>query len=143
MVLMRNCFSLFIVFVFASSTVFSNVTVSVGDVAVDGYTNEIIIPVSLTNPVDAVGGFQFDVAATPNLVNISSVTTEDAMFSADYNVFNDGSARVVFYHSSGGEISAGPTVPNAVLYLHYDGSDVLSAIIDLEASNFTSKIRCF
>tara|TARA_Y100000748_G_scaffold48414_1_gene36894 strand:+ start:11417 stop:14836 length:3420 start_codon:yes stop_codon:yes gene_type:complete len=137
MVLMRNCFSLFIVFVFASSTVFSNVTVSVGDVAVDGYTNEIIVPVSLTNPVDAVGGFQFDVAATPNLVNISSVTTEDAMFSADYNVFNDGSARVVFYHSSGGEISAGPTVPNAVLYLHYDGSDVLSAIIDLEASNFT------
>ena len=81
MVLMRNCFSLFIVFVFASSTVFSNVTVSVGDVAVDGYTNEIIVPVSLTNPVDAVGGFQFDVAATPNLVNKSPSPSNPSVFS--------------------------------------------------------------
>ena len=78
---------------------FSDVTVSLSDVEVDGYTADIIVPVNLSNPNDGVGGFQFDVIALPALVQLSDVTPSDEEnFSADYTVFGDGSQIRAFTH---------------------------------------------
>ena len=138
MTLTRKYFSVLAILLFTLNPAKPNVTVTLGDVEVDGYTSDIVVPVTLVNPADAVGGFQFDIVATPHLLDISFVDPVDGdNFSADFNTFDDGSARVVFYSNTGGEIAAGSVVPITVLNLHYDGSDILSAIIDLEASNFT------
>lgn len=110
---------------------FANVTVSLSDVEVDGYTSDIVVPVTVTNPDDAVGGFQFDVVALPSLVELSGVTAvDDENFNADYTVFDDGSGRVVFYSNNSGSIAAGGDA--IVLNLHFDGSAILSALLNLE-----------
>ena len=108
MVSMKQYFSAWIMFMSMSGGTFANVTLSIGDVDVEGYTDEIIVPVSLSNPNDEVGGLQFDLKAYPTLVNLSSVSLPDPdNFTADFNVFNDGLVRVIFFHNSGGEIPAG------------------------------------
>ena len=60
-----------------SSTIFPNVTVTLDDVAVNGYTEDIIVPVTLTNPTQTVGGFQFDLVALPDIVTLFGVTPLD------------------------------------------------------------------
>ena len=136
MAFMRKYFSLWIMFIIANSIAFSNVTVSIGDVQVGGYTEDIVVPVTLANPDNAVGGFQFDLIALPTIITLSGTSPVDVdNFSADYNNFDDGSGRIVFYSNGGDEISAGGD--EIVLNLHYDGSDILSAVIDLEAFDLT------
>ena len=131
MTFMRRNLSLLIMILTASSAVFSNVTVSIGEVQVSGYTEDIVVPVTLTNPDNAVGGLQFDLIALPTIITLSgAVPVDQDNFSADYTVFDDGSGRVVFYNGLGGEIAAGGD--EVVLNLHYDGSDILSAVVELE-----------
>ena len=60
MILMRKYLFKFLIAILPASTVLSNVIISLGDVDVQGYTNEIIVPVTLENPNSTVGGFQFD-----------------------------------------------------------------------------------
>ena len=109
-----------------------DVSVLLSDVTVDGYTEDIIVPVTLINPDHNVGGFQFDVIANPAMVEMTGLTPMGAGsdFSADYTVFSDGSARVVFYNSGGPD---GIPMGNdgIVLNLHFDGTTVLSAVLDL------------
>ena len=109
-----------------------DVSVILSDVTVDGYTEDIVVPVTLINPNHAVGGFQFDIIADPTMVELTGVTLMGAGsdFSADYTVFSDGSARVIFYNSGGPDgITAGHD--GVVLNLHFDGTTVLSAVLDL------------
>ena len=118
------------------SFAFSNVTVTIGDVDVSGYTSDIVVPVSIENPVNTVGGIQFDILSTPDLLLLLSVSAIDAdNFSADYNVLDDGSARVVFYSNNGSGIAAGGN--GTVINLHYNGSDILSAFFELEGYALT------
>ena len=132
MTYMRKCFALSIMILISSNFALANVTVSIGDVQVDGYTDDIVVPVTLANPQNWVGGLQFDLIAMPTIVTLSGSTPVDqSSFSADYTVFNDGSGRVVFYNSVGGAIAPGGD--GVVLNLHYDGSEILSAIVQLEA----------
>ena len=136
MALMRNYFNVWIIFLLPTSIAFSNVTVSIGDVAVIAYTEDIVVPVTVTNPDNTVGGFQFDVLAVPTLVTLSGAIPVDAdNFSADYNVFDDGSGRIVFYSNTGDGIAAGGD--GVVMNLHYDGSEVLSALVGIEAYDLT------
>ncbi|MEL1223206.1 MAG: hypothetical protein VW522_03080, partial [Candidatus Neomarinimicrobiota bacterium] len=136
MTYMRKSFSLLIMILIVSNFALANVTVSVGDVQVDGYTNDIVVPITLSNPENWVGGLQFDLIAMPTIVTLSGATPVDqSSFSADYTVFNDGSGRVVFYNSVGGAIAPGGD--GVVLNLHYDGSEILSAIVQLEAYNLS------
>ncbi len=130
MTFMRRNLSLLIMILTASSAAFSNVTVSIGEVQVSGYTEDIVVPVTLTNPDNAVGGLQFDLIALPTIITLSgAVPVDQDNFSADYTVFDDGSGRVVFYNGLGGEIDAGGD--EVVLNLHYDGSDILSAVVEV------------
>jgi len=118
------------------SFAFSNVTVTIGDVDVSGYTSDIVVPVSIENPVNTVGGIQFDILSTPDLLLLSSVSAIDAdNFSADYNILDDGSARVVFYSNNGSGIAAGGN--GTLINLHYNGSDILSAFFELEGYALT------
>jgi hypothetical protein len=131
MILLRKTFNPSVLLMVLVGFAFSNVTVSLDDVEVDGYTAEIIVPVNLTNPNDAVGGFQFDVIALPTLAELTGVEPEDAdNFSADFNVFDDGSGRIVFYSNGPDGIAAGGD--GVVLNLHFDGSVILSALLDLD-----------
>ena len=51
----------------------ANVTISVGDVSVSGYTEDIVVPVTLSNPENIVGGFQFDVIVLPTLIELQEL----------------------------------------------------------------------
>ena len=131
MTLMRNYFNTLILVILLVGTAHANVTVSIGNVSVDGYTENIVVPVTLTNPNDIIGGFQFDVIALPTLAILSGVTPVDSdNYTADYNVFDDGSGRVVFYSNNPNGIDVGGNA--VVLNLHYNGSDILSALLDLD-----------
>ena len=123
-------------FIMASNFALSEVTVSIGNVNVDGYTEDIVVPVTISNPNEAVGGFQFDIVATPAIINLFGVSAlnEDG-FSVDFNVLDDGSARVVFYSNTGEGIP--PGTDEVALNLHYNGLGVLSALVALEAFDLT------
>ena len=67
--------------------------------------------------------------AMPTIINLSGVSpVNENNFSADYNIFDDGSARIVFY-----TIQAGVPVGSEeiLLNLHFNGEDVLSALVVL------------
>ena len=120
------------IFITASNFALSEVTVSIGNVNVDGYTENIVVPITVSNPNQAVGGFQFDILAVPTIIHLSGVSAvNDDGFSADFNVLDDGSARVVFYSNTGEGIAIGTN--EVGLNLHYNGLDVLSALVGLEA----------
>ena len=74
----RKYFSLLFTILSASSILFSSVTISIGDVQVDGYTEDIVVPVTLSNPENIVGGFQFDVIVLPTLIELSGASAVDA-----------------------------------------------------------------
>ena len=97
MSLMRKNFSIYILLTFIFDVALSDVVVSIDDVLAGGYTEDIVVPVTVTNPDNSVGGFQFDVVAVPTLVTLSGASPVVDDFSADYTVFEDGSGRVIFY----------------------------------------------
>ena len=135
MTIIQKYLYLAIIFLLPVSTTFANVTLLIGDVEVNGYTEDIVVPVTLENSENIVGGFQFDILAVPTLITLSGATTTDENFSADFNNFDDGSGRIVFYSNTGSGISTGGN--DVVMNLHFDGSEVLSALIDLEAYDLT------
>ncbi len=124
-------------FFLSMSGLFSqDVSVSLGSVEVDGYTSDIIVPLSISSPNNSVGGIQFDLSIAPNLLELFSTTpTENAPgFSSDFSILSDGMNRVVFYNSSSSNgIPSGTNV--VVLNLHFDGSELLSAVLELFLSN--------
>lgn len=126
----------FLILALPTSTVLSNVIVSIGDVDVQGYTNDIVVPVTLENPDVTVGGFQFDLSTNDAILMISGVSAIDSEnFSADYNILNNGDARVVFFTNSGDGIDPGNE--GLVVNLHFSGSDILSGFFNLDAFNLT------
>ena len=57
MILMRKTINALFISILLAGMVFANVIVSLSDVEVDGYTEDIIVSVNLSNPNDGVGGF--------------------------------------------------------------------------------------
>lgn len=119
---------------FTAPILAQSVSVSIGDVTVDGYTSDIEVPVILTNPNDAVAGIQFDMEVAPG--NVVSLTSIDAVgdasgFSASYNELSDDVYRVVLYNAGSTVISANA---DTVMTLHFDGSSVVSSQLDLLVS---------
>ena len=109
-----------------------DVTLDLGEVDVDGYTADIVVPVSMQNANHAIGGIQFDLNVSPSMISISGASPAGGLdgFAADYTNFGDGASRIVMYNQSAPEgIPAGGT--GVILNLHFDGSDVLSAVLDL------------
>ena len=120
----------------ATFTYSQDVDITVIDTSFAGYTEDIIVPVMLSNPNSTVGGIQFDVSVEPSMVMLSGVTPVEigAGFSADYSSLNNGNSRVVFYNSSGPDgISIGGS--GTILNLHFSGSSVLSAVLEININN--------
>ena len=125
--------SAFIIATFANA---QDVSIMVGDTAFAGYTDDIVVPVMLSNPNSSVGGMQFDVSVEPSMVMLSGVSPVGIAsgFSADYNSLNSGNSRVVFYNGSGPD-GIGSGASGTVLNLHFSGSSVLSAVLEVNISN--------
>ena len=54
-----------------SNQAYSNVLVSLDDVEFPGYTNEIIVPVTVENSENSVGGIQFDIMSSQEALVLS------------------------------------------------------------------------
>ena len=120
----------------ATFTHSQDVDVMVVDTSFAGYTEDIIVPVMLSNPNSTVGGIQFDVSVEPSMVMLSGVTPVEigAGFSADYSSLNNGNSRVVFYNGAGPDgINSGAS--GRILNLHFSGLNVLSAVLEINISN--------
>ena len=74
MLLRYNLFFQIAIFIMASKFALSEVTISIGNVNVDGYTENIVVPITVSNPNEAVGGFQFDIVSIPAIINLSGVS---------------------------------------------------------------------
>ncbi len=114
-----------------------DVSIGVGNVTFPGYTDDLVVPITVTNPNNSVGGIQFDVNVSPSMVMLSGVSTygtAESNFNADYSILNNGNARVVFYDANG---SSGlpPNSDDHVMNLHFSGSEVLSAVLEVEIGN--------
>ena len=133
MFLMKKYYNVFL-FLIIMGDVAADPTISIGNVSVGGYEQEIIVPINLSNPENSIGGFQFDFIAIPNIIQLSSVSASDPNnFSVDFNIIDDTNSRVLFYNNNGGDINSGGD--QEVMYLHFDGSEILSAVINIEPSN--------
>ena len=60
MACLRKKFSFLIMYTIIGGLAFSDVVITVGDVQVSGYTEDVIVPITLTNSDESVGGFQFE-----------------------------------------------------------------------------------
>ena len=113
-----------------------DVEIAIVDTSFAGYTDEIIVPILISNPNNNVGGVQFDVSVSPNMVTLSGVSSvgNASSFSAAYSSLNDGNSRVVFYNGSDPN-GLNPGTDARVLNLHFGGSDVLSAVLEIKLKN--------
>ena len=121
---------------FLTGLIGQDVTVSLSNIQADGYTSDIIVPLSINSPNHSIGGIQFDLSVSPDLIQLFATTpTEDAPgFSSDFTNLSEGLSRVVFYNSSSSDgIQPGTNI--SVLNLHFNGLEVLSAVLDLLISN--------
>ena len=110
---------IFSVVLFKAVLLGQDVSVSLGSVEVDGYTSDIIVPISINSPNHSVSGIQFDLSIAPNLLELfSSTPSENATgFSSDFSVLSNGLNRIVFYNSSSSDgIQSGEDI--LVLNLH-------------------------
>ena len=129
-----------LIFIFTSLVAFNslygqNINLTIGNVDVDGYEAEIIVPVTISNQSHSISGVQFDLSASPNDINISGVSTAGSAtsFASHYNILNDGTSRVILYDGSGLN-GLSPGEDEIILNLHFDGSNILSAVLDLNLS---------
>jgi len=113
-----------------------DVELTIVDTSFAGYTDEIIVPILISNPNNNVGGVQFDVSVSPNMVSLTGVSSvgNASSFSAAYNALSDGSSRVVFYNGSDPS-GLNPGTDARVLNLHFGGTDVLSAVLEIKLNN--------
>ena len=131
---LNNAFlSLALVFSFIGA---QDVELTIVDTSFAGYTDEIIVPILISNPNNNVGGVQFDVSVSPNMVSLTGVSSvgNASSFSAAYNALSDGSSRVVFYNGSDPS-GLNPGTDARVLNLHFGGTDVLSAVLEIKLNN--------
>ncbi len=110
-----------------------DIILSIDSVEVDAYTTDVVAPVNLENTSDDVGGLQFDVVQSPDMLPISDVVAVGRAvgFDVSFNDFGDGHIRVVLVSTAGANIEAGD---GEIIELHYDASDVASAVVTLALS---------
>ena len=104
--------------------------ITVQDTVFDGYTSDIVVTVSLSNPNTLVSGLQFDIEDIPDLLfAVDVVAVERATgFVASFTNLDNAHLRVVLVSTTGSTITAGD---GPILEVHYDGGDIPSAVIDL------------
>ncbi len=110
-----------------------DIVLSLGDVEIESYATEVVVQANLENTMDDVGGLQFDVIQSPNMLPLTDVVAVGRAegFNVSFNDFGEGHIRVVLVSIAGGNIEAGDGV---ILELYYDASDFGSAVVTLSLS---------
>ena len=112
----------------------AQISVTLGDAEYPGYSSDIEVPVIISNPNNAVSGMQFDLMVDPDIISPFSVSAYGSPtgFSADMNELSSGGYRFLLFNA--GNASSIPTNSDTVMIIHFNGSSIPSAVINLEMS---------
>ena len=99
-----------------------------------GYASDIKVPVIVNNPNNSISGLQFDMVVDPSIISPFSINAVGgaAGFSAEMNQLSSGAYRILLFNA--GNAYSIPANSDTVMTIHFDGSDIASAVIDLEMS---------
>ena len=127
-----------VIFISLSLGVLSaQLSVSLGNVESPGYSSDIEVPVIINNPNNTVSGMQFDLMVDPDIIspfNVSAYGSPNG-FTADMNQLSTGGYRFLLFNA--GNASSIPSNSDTVMVIHFNGSSIPSAVINLEMSDLT------
>ena len=115
----------------------AQLSVSLGNVEFSGYSSDIEVPVIINNPNNTVSGMQFDLIVDPDIIspfNVSAYGSPNG-FTADMNQLSTGGYRFLLFNA--GNTSSIPSNSDTVMVIHFNGSSIPSAVINLEMSDLT------
>ena len=112
----------------------AQLTVMLDTVEFPGYASDIEVPVIVNNPNNSISGLQFDIVVDPNIISPFSINAggSAAGFSAEMNQLSSGAYRILLFNA--GNAYSIPANSDTVMTIHFDGSDIASAVIDLVIS---------
>ena len=112
----------------------AQLTVALETVEFPGYASDIQVPVIVNNPNNSISGLQFDMVVDPNIISPFSINVSGgaAGFSAEMNQLSSGAYRILLFNA--GNAYPNPANSDTVMTIHFDGSDIASAVIDLGMS---------
>ena len=112
----------------------AQLTVDLETVEFPGYASDIKVPVIVNNPNNSISGLQFDMVVDPSIISPFSINAVGgaAGFSAEMNQLSSGAYRILLFNA--GNAYSIPANSDTVMTIHFDGSDIASAVIDLEMS---------
>ena len=112
----------------------AQLTIALETVEFPGYASDIQVPVIVNNPNNSISGLQFDMVVDPNIISPFSINASGgaAGFSAEMNQLPSGVYRILLYNA--GNAYPIPANSDTVMTIHFDGSNIASAVIDLEMS---------
>jgi len=115
----------------------AQLSVSLGNVEYSGYSSDIEVPVIINNPNNSISGMQFDLMVYPDIIspfNVSAYGSPNG-FTADMNQLSTGGYRFLLFNAA--NASSIPTNSDTIMVIHFNGSSIPSAVIDLGISNLT------
>ena len=112
----------------------AQLTVMFDTVEFPGYASDIEVPVIVNNPNNSILGLQFDMVVDPNIISPFSISAGGSAtgFSAEMNQLSSGAYRILLFNA--GNAYSIPANSDTVMTIHFDGSDIASAVIDLVMS---------
>ena len=112
----------------------AQLTVMLDTVEFPGYASDIEVPVIVNNPNNSILGLQFDMVVDPNIISPFSISAGGSAtgFSAEMNQLSSGAYRILLFNA--GNAYSIPANSDTVMTIHFDGSDIASAVIDLVMS---------
>ena len=115
----------------------AQLSVSLGNVESPGYSSNIEVPVIINNPNNTVSGMQFDLMVDPDIISPFNVNAYGSSngFTADMNQLSAGGYRFLLFNA--GNASSIPSNSDTVMVIHFNGSSIPSAVINLEMSDLT------
>ena len=115
----------------------AQLSVSLGNVEYSGYSSDIEVPVIINNPNNSISGMQFDLMIYPDIIlpfNVSAYGSPTG-FTADMNQLSTGGYRFLLFNAA--NASSIPTNSDTIMVIHFNGSSIPSAVIDLGISDLT------
>ena len=120
--------------VFLIGILHAQLTVTLGTVEYPGYAPDIEVPVIVNNPSNTISGMQFDMVVDPDIISPSSINASGspAGYTADMNQLSSGAYRILLFNASNAALI--PVNSDTVMTIHFDGSTITSAAINLVMS---------
>ena len=112
----------------------AQLTVTLGTVEYPGYAPDIEVPVIVNNPNNTISGMQFDMVVDPDIISPSSINASGSPsgYTADMNQLSSGAYRILLFNA--GNAALIPVNSDTVMTIHFDGSTITSAAINLVMS---------